>query len=60
MQKKKRLMYTFEAKFHCLKNIFRKVVSLHTINHKIHSFFNVSFLGFVDAPVMCIKSTVGD
>ena len=26
----------------------------HTINHAIQVFFRVSFLGFVDAPVMCI------
>ena len=26
----------------------------HTINHAIHVFFKFSFLGFVDAPVMCI------
>ena len=36
------------------KNNLRKVVSLHTINRTIQSFFNVSFLGFVNAPVMCI------
>ena len=26
----------------------------HTINHAIQVFFKVSFLGFVDAPVLCI------
>ena len=31
----------------------------HTINHAIQVFFKVSFLGFVDAPVMCILSYSG-
>ena len=28
----------------------------HTINHTIEVFFKVSFLGFVDAPAMCIST----
>ena len=33
----------------------KDVAYFHTINHAIKVFFKVSFLGFVDAAVMCIK-----
>ena len=33
-------------------------LNFHTINHTIKVFFKVSFLGFVDAPVMCILNII--
>ena len=42
------------VKFNGRNNNSGKVLSFHTINYAIQVFFKVSFLGFVDATVMCI------